>query len=242
MSFPSYVHSGEMLKGNAEFLSMLRDLCYELGVEGYNPSTVRLVNPTRAIPSDQPLVFPDGLVLPTTLVGKLVPSEWKPLIASALIFRRMARDKRLRRSAFEIVKFYLLGLLLLPVFFVLSFLPVVLFNFPLSTGVVVGIPTYFGVVFVLNRIRSVGRWRKIRLKADQQTAALVGKEAFLQALERIDGMHLEDVERVKHRGFIEHFFYTPSIIDRMVAIGRPTPTRDEEFSRFRKQWTSSPAR
>jgi hypothetical protein len=182
------------------------------------------------------------LVLPTTLVGKLVPSEWKPLIASALIFRRMAKDKRLRRSAFEIVKFYLLGLLLLPVFFVLSFLPVVLFNFPLSTGVVVGIPTYFGVVFVLNRIRAVGRWRKIRLKADQQTATLVGKEAFLQVLERIDGMHLEDVERVKRRGFIKHFFYTPSIIDRMVAIGRPTPIRDEEFSRFRKQWTSSPAR
>src|SRR5438445_11248222 len=108
MSFPSYVHSGEMLKGNAEFLSMLRDLCHELGVEGYNSSTVRLVNPTRAIPSDQPLVFPDGLVLPTTLVGKLLPSEWKPLIASPLIFRRMTRDERRSRSASACVKYSLL--------------------------------------------------------------------------------------------------------------------------------------
>src|SRR5438128_10080301 len=170
MSFPSYVHSGEMLKGNAEFLSMLRDLCYELGVEGYNPSTVRLVNPTRAIPSDQPLVFPDGLVLPTTLVGKLVPSEWKPLIASALIFRRMARDKRLRRSAFEIVKFYLLGLLLLLVLFVLSFLSMVLFNFPLSTGMVVGIRAYFGDVLRWNRMSSVGSCRKTRWYAQHHTA------------------------------------------------------------------------
>jgi hypothetical protein len=242
MSFPSYVNSGEMLKGNIEFLSMLRDLCRELGVEGYNPSTVRLVKPTSKLPSDQPLVFPDGLVLPTTLVGKLVLAEWKPLLASSLLFRQMARNNRLRRSASRFAMSYLLALLLLPLFIILSFLPVILFKLPLSTGVLVGLPVYFGAVFVLNRVRSAGRWRKMRLKADQQTAVRVGKEAFLQVLEKIDKMHLDDVERMKRRSFTKYFFYAPSIIDRMVAIGRPTPTRDEEFSRFQKQWTSRKAR
>ncbi len=231
-----------MLKGNTEFLNMLRDLSRELGVEGYDPSTVRLVNPTRAFPSDQPLVFPDGLVLPTTLVSKLAPSEWKLLIASALLFRQMAINKRLRRSASRLALSFLLALLTLPVFFFLSFLPVILFKLPLSTGVLVGLPVYFGLVFVLNRIRSVGRWREMRLKADQQTAARMGKEAFLQVLEKIDKMRLEDVEKMKRRGFSKPFFYAPSIIDRMEAIGRPTRTRDEDFSRFQKQWTNEKPR
>jgi hypothetical protein len=119
-----------MLKGNTEFLGKLRDLCRELGSEAYDPSTVRLVKPTRALPSDQPLVSPDGRVIPTTLVGKLVTSEWNTLLASALFFEEMARSRSASRGAIS----YLPALLLLPVFFSLSYLPVKLFKLPLSTG------------------------------------------------------------------------------------------------------------
>jgi hypothetical protein len=242
MSFPPYVYSGTTLTGSSEFLTLLRDLSREFGFEGYSPSTVRLLEPRRSLPSDQPLVFPDGLILPTTLIGKLELSEWKPLIASALVFRQMAREKRLRRSASGVAMSFALALLLFPVFIFFTFLPIVLFKAPVSTGVLVGLPAYFGAAFVLGRLRFAGRWRKMRLKADQQAAAPIGKDVFFQVLEKIDNMHLDDVEKVKRRGFIKRFFYTPSILDRMKAIGQPTPTRDEDFSRFRKQWTSGTPR
>jgi hypothetical protein len=242
MSFPPYVHSGKTLTGSGEFLTLLQELSREFSFEGYSPATVRLLEPTRSLPSDQPLVFPDGLVIPTTLVGKLELSEWKPLIASALVFRQMARDKRFRRSASGVAMSYVMTLLLLPVFFFFTYIPIVLFKVPVSTGVLVGLPAYFGAAFVLIRLKFAGRWRKMRLKADQQAAARIGNDVFFQVLEKIDNMRLDDVEKAKRRGFIRRFFYTPSIFDRMEAVGRPAPTRDEDFSRFRKQWTSGKPR
>src|SRR5260370_11298605 len=154
----------------------------------------------------------------------------------------MSKYKRLRRSASGVAMSYVMALLLLPVFFFFTFLPIVLFKVPVSTGVLVGLPAYFGAIFALIRLRFASRWRKMRLKADQQAAARLGKDVFFQVLEKIDSMHLEDVEKIKRRGFIKRFSYIPSIFDRMEAIGRSAPTPDKDFSRFRKQWTSGKPR
>lgn len=140
----------------------------------------------RAIPSDWVFFQGHDLIMPAHMVGKLTVDEWRPLMASSMIY-----DRRLHRSLWpKTTLLTLLPLLLL----VLVFLVAIALELPIIALL------YF--VFIIpvtilgNRLYNPSL-KKARLRADSEAAALVGKSQLLSVLRKVDGMGLPDVERMK---------------------------------------------
>src|SRR5438093_6003666 len=78
-----------------EIARIARDLCQHLGYVNLQPKTATWEE--RSMPSDHCVVLPDRVVLPLPMRGKLASSEWKPLIASSLIYYHSDETKRRQR-------------------------------------------------------------------------------------------------------------------------------------------------
>src|SRR2546422_5954662 len=101
-----------------EIAAIARDLSQLLGYVTLQPQMTswQELSPLREedrIPSDHCVVLPDKVFLPLPMKGKLASSEWKPLIASSLIYYHSDETKRRRRVAL-IVALGLVGLLVFP--------------------------------------------------------------------------------------------------------------------------------
>jgi len=144
--------------------------------------------------------------------GKLDPEEWRPLMAASFIFQF---------KKWKIVIKYMLTRLLLPeilaVIAVLVLSEIVsepYFTVEMFTAVVAVL--LFGVLFF--SMSSLGRYiKKLMLMADVEAAELVGKEALLHSLRKIDDLGLEDLERLKGSGLKARFWrwYRPSVPQRI---------------------------
>ena len=85
-------------------LDITRELCSELGISKYNPSLVSWKmlyglpgkKATPEFPPDDCTVRKDSVTLPESMRDKLEPDEFRPIIASSLIF-----SKTFRRRIFE---------------------------------------------------------------------------------------------------------------------------------------------
>ncbi len=118
--------------------------------------------------------------LPVVLKGKLSPEEWRPLLASGLIYFRIVGKKTLR---------YLGELVILP-FLVIGIGSALILE---ASGSGLGPSQIFGLslglmlataligAFLLGRKLA---W--IRLKADQEASRLVGRDQLRRSLEKVD--------------------------------------------------------
>ena len=125
--------------------------------------------------------------MPRRVQGALTLDEWQPLIASSILY-----EKKIGNSVHR--SWNLIGLFL----FLLPFAG--LFALGILLGTVLPFLLYLVVVFpeglIVSRIYTP-HVKRARLEADTQASMITGKKYFLDALRKIDGKGLEDVERLK---------------------------------------------
>ena len=131
---------------------------------------------------------PGMIMVPQILKGKLNEEEWRPLVASSLVFDLKQR-KLIGRLIVEIVVIVLGVLLLVPLG--LFFLGV--------PGLTLVVPLILFSYLLGRRTRG-----KILLESDYEAAGIVGNESFSRTLSKIEGLNIH----VSH----------PTIADRIKAI------------------------
>jgi hypothetical protein len=139
------------------------------------------------------------------MMGKLTVEEWRPLIASSLVFEKKVRRSMRGRA------------------FLLTGLPVIL-----ALGGTIGVAIVLHmswVVFlypvlllplgILGGSRYSADLKKARLEADTQASVVVGKNLLLDVLKKIDLMGLNDIEKLKTGRGGRRLASLPSITERI---------------------------
>jgi hypothetical protein len=162
----------------------------------------------RVIPSDQCEFWPKELILPARMQDAISVDEWRPIIASELVYRRLYSKVRRKRTP-----------LLLGPLIALVVVAVVLIYITESRFWVGLFFVYF--VMIIPVLRGNTRlFYQCRLEADRTAAEIVGREAFLEVLRKIDSMKLPDIEKSKNPGFDNRRAVNPSpnITDRIANL------------------------
>jgi hypothetical protein len=146
-----------------------------------------------------------SLIMPVRMIGRLTVEEWRPLIASSIMFEKKVR-RRLRGKAFLLTGVRVVVSLAIPI------AVAILLQMPwiISLYLVLALPlTFLGS-------RSYSRnLKKARLEADIETSMVIGKDSMLSVLKKIDTMGLDDIDRVKTGRGGRRFAGLPSITERI---------------------------
>ena len=126
----------------------------------------------------------DEVILPPSLKGRLEPEEWKPLLASGLIYDAKLKFKKTLGIAATAAASIILDIALITILALFDPKGAVYFVIPALLGSVVYL--IFGIPFVNPFLRS------LRLESDKLATQLVGKEFLLRVLEKINSLELED--------------------------------------------------
>jgi hypothetical protein len=161
--------------------------------------------------SDDCSFVQDSVILPKRLRGVLEADEWRPIMASRLIYRkRWMRSQPWRQTLAMLVS-----------------IPLVIFGGALM-AFLFG-PSRFAIPWLVYVVVVVGpiflnlvtqAQKNLRLHADVETAVLFGKAIFLSVLKKIDLLKLDDVEKTKNSRIMRHFSKKPSITERIETISR----------------------
>ena len=199
-----------MLVDDMDILNVTAEFCSRLSITRFRPRQVVWAEwnpvpdsrwlastltksgaPTRErMRSDWAIPYREGIFLASTLKGQLTPKDWKPIIASALIF---CFDQSLRGSKLtSMTKWILFVFAYFGLVIAGAFAGGIFYLIALIVGPFLIIP----LALVYAKKSGKTQW-ELFLKADLKAAELVGKEEFLSALQKIDEMRLVDVERNK---------------------------------------------
>jgi len=233
------------LVDDMEIVNVTAELCNRLGITRFRPREVVWAewNPAsnpmwlasaiggfppptfERMRSDWAIPYREGIFLASTVKGQLTPKDWKPIIASALIY---SFDQELRGSKLNSMTKWILfvfayfGLLIAG-----AFAGGIFYLISLIIGPVLIIPLAIFYTWKTGKTQS-----ERFLKADLKTAQLLGKEEFLSTLRKIDEMRLVDIEKSKVESAKKRSWHTqgPTItkrIDNLLWGGSParSPTQ-----------------
>ena len=182
---------------DGQILNIAKDLCRDMGFV-YEPLAIYYVvwvkfGGIRIAPSDECLLGVKGerrgyVYLPAVLRGRLDPNEWKPLIASSLIY---SFQPGLKHRRLVIQRLWLLTLAA-----VIAVTTVVLWFFNDVLVPVLAIPAVVLLIMLVARKINM-TLRKYFLDADTIAADVAGKDLMIQTLKKIDSMRLVDIEERK---------------------------------------------
>ena len=177
-------------------VNLTSELCRQLGIARLKPSDVIWVERHPAaspyvramMPPDIPVFQRGHICLASSVREKLEAEDWRPIIASSLIFtyqlgaEKMSSNLRWTLGCLAYLGgFAIVGKVIGGFFSSLT---------ALFLAVVPLLPV--GLVYALRVGKTVyGRM----LRADLRTAELIGRERLISTLKKIDNMHLPDVER-----------------------------------------------
>jgi hypothetical protein len=188
---PAGIQASQLASGESGILQSIRELSQEFNVKDVQPSRIEWIDDIATgrgvgttVPADYPMFERDRIVLPKRLEYALRPEEWRPLIASSLQVRSLARARRRRNIstwvAITLVTYTLAGVFTIPG--------------ELAQGpenLIGQIPIAFFVcvatLFVTAALLSP-ELRQVILFADRRAANLVGKEFFLDTLVKLEGL------------------------------------------------------
>jgi len=182
-------------------LETTQGLCQQLGFK-FGPEKVQwaAIDPrareySPPMPADQCAFRKNRVYLSRLMRNKLESHEWKPLLASSLIYRYDGRI-RLRLNTAPFVM--LLGPLLLLTVALIVVTPLLGTGLFAASFVVIIIIVIFVVIFYGGAL--FARYvRRLWLMADQFAAESIGKESLLSVLQKIDAMNLPEEKRLKRR-------------------------------------------
>jgi hypothetical protein len=145
------------------------------------------------------------MVMPVRMMGKLTVEEWRPLIASSILFEKKMKP-RLRGKSF-----LLIGLPL-----IISFaIPIAVAIVLRMSWIIVLYPLLVIPLGILGN-RSYSRdLKRARLEADTQASVVVGKDSLMDVLKKIDMMGLDDIDRLKTGRGGRRLAGLPSITERI---------------------------
>ncbi len=194
-------------------VQVVRDVSRQLGFESNIVQVLWMDWEARfgRMDSDECNFHGQAVLLPKRMRGALEPEEWKPIIASRLIYR-----KRLRRSQPWGEG---LGILLGPLLVIIG--GAILYRLFGPEGIGIASLIYFVLVVgpILTNLFTQAH-KKLRLQADLEATRPVGKETFLLVLRKIDGLRLKDIETTKERRVTRHLSSKPSISERIENLSR----------------------
>jgi Zn-dependent protease with chaperone function len=139
------------------------------------------------------------------MMGKLTVEEWRPLIASSILFEKKMK-RRLRGKAFLLTALPVILALAVPIAAAIVFHTALLI---LLYPVLVLPLAYLGSRSYSSELK------KARLEADTQASAVVGKNQLLDILRKIDMMGLDDIDRLKTGRGGRRLAGLPSITERI---------------------------
>jgi hypothetical protein len=155
---------------------------------------------SKPIGSDECYLGKNAIVLPMHMRDKLEPEEWRPIIASGIIL-----NMRLRPGVVKKIKTRLwfppLTMLILAVFFFAQGPFDSTGNFHGPTWVLPLLSFSLVAVLVVPWTLYGRYYRQAKLIADRDSAEIVGKQAFLDVMMKLDQMGLQDLEKAKRNHF-----------------------------------------
>jgi len=160
---------------------------------------------TRTVPSDWCSFLRHSMVMPARMMGKLTVEEWRPLIASSILFEKRMKRK-LRGKAFLLTALPVILALAVPIAAAIVFHAALLI---LLYPVLVLPLAYLGSRSYSSDLK------KARLEADSQASAVIGKNQLLDILKEIDMMGLDDIDRLKTGRGGRRLAGLPSITERI---------------------------
>jgi len=195
---------------DSQVIQEAQDLCMVLNLKTQIKQLHWVDRVTRSWVNSDDCRFALGLAaFPDRMKGRLEPKEWRPLIASSLIHRKiLARNPP---------GSYLVTMVAMFVSLIVG-AGILLAIFGNGAG---GLPFFLYTVLVVPLILANGVTRaakKRRLQADLEVSRLFGKEELLSVLRRIDEMGLPDVIETEKRGFSRHFSGKPSVAERIANL------------------------
>ncbi len=171
------------------------------------------VSAADRLPADFVMVLYGEIILPAQMVGKLTPEEWRPLVASSIIFQYTIIRRR-NWGMLPLVVLPLAGAVALVLVLVRALDPT-RSNGLLEVALTGSVLTAMGLLMMpfLNRWSQGGR-----LRADRQAARIVGKDSMLRSLTRVRDLaqELNLQRRVRGYGF------APSLDQRIAKLQRET--------------------
>jgi hypothetical protein len=192
------------------------ELCNRLGITHFIPHRVRWLPIRPAQNCDFGLFDGDEVDLPLVLRNRVDVQDLKPVIAASLIYKfQYARQRKLGLT------FRLVGVLavLVPIILV-----TLVFAFAGTFGIVGSViaSVLFFLTFIstffLPRLFRARLLQSLRLQADEDAARIVGRDALVQTLQKIDSFKLRNIERLKPGGFRSRISDNPSITLRIQRL------------------------
>ena len=163
------------------------------------------------VPSDLVSIGKGNIVLPRRMRGVLDIEEWKPIIASSLIFMPWVRRKMIR--TFQLSVLGVLGYAV-AIFVLLQLFGYGILSFQGSLAFHPGVLLILGLVlFVITGRYFSPEARQELLRADKQAAELYGTAEFVRALQKIDSMGFADVEKLERKK--RSLYDKPSVAERL---------------------------
>jgi len=169
-----------------EILDDARDFCRQQGI--YWKDLIGLSWTDRIefyrTPPDHVLIYHDELILPKHFMGKLTAEEWRPLVASALIHRKILKKKFLRGIMRTLVP------ALLAMFLGTYVVEHVFSDSSLTSLIAINV-SFFGVgigLVVLALVRQFRLLKRYYLEADEEAGKLLGVDPFLRVLEKMNSI------------------------------------------------------
>jgi len=204
-----------------QILRLTGELCHELNTPKLVPKRIFWKDVVQVpigessahfeMPSDLVSTGKGNIVLPKRMQGVLTIEEWKPLIASSLIFMRWIRPKMVRTLELSI-----LGVLWYAVatFLILQHFGYGIYSFQ-GLALHPAILLLLGVsLFVLTGRYFSPEARHELFRADQKAADLYGRDAFVRALQKIDNMGFADVRKLEQKKK-RSVYDKPSVAERL---------------------------
>ncbi len=207
-------HSVLAENGLSHYISdIVAELCKQLDISWIDHLRLLWSN---AVPPDECRLGPGlrhhGLFLPLDMKGELSVQEWKILIASSLLYIKAQRQFFRRKGWLKLLVPLLIATIGFPIIqFVLATA-----GFILTAAMMV----LYGVAVLLVIMRVYqGENRSVRFMADDDTAKLVGKDALVHVMRKVEQVLARNAEKKtlwKRRA--GSLFGGPNIVDRIERL------------------------
>jgi hypothetical protein len=205
-----------------QILLLTGELCHQLGTSKLVPKRVFWKDVVQVpvgempanieMPSDLVSTGSGNIVLPKRMQGVLTIEEWRPIIASSLIFMPWVRRKMVRTLELSVlgVLGYAFATLLL-----LQYFGYGIFSFQGSLAFHPAVLLTLGVaLFVITGRYFTPEARQELLKADKKAAELYGRDEFVRALQKIDSRGFADVQKLEKKKK-RSIYDKPSVAERL---------------------------
>lgn len=210
-------------------LDITRELCQGLGIRNYSPFFVswETIDSRRKgqveFPVDECLLERNCLTLSGKMRDVLEPDEWRPIIASSLIFSKKFRTRVFEAVVLSFTLFLLLAILLFVELRVLLPQPYTTItrsgvSVTNPIGYYIAVPLDLALVPLGTVIVALVYARRLRVQADREAADIVSATTFIATLRKIMDSKLQSGDRRGIFGLFEFVPLLPNLPGRILNL------------------------